>query len=262
MLQYSFMQNALIASILISILCPLIGTFLVLKRQSMIGDTLSHASFAGVALGIMLDFNPIVSSFVFTSLCGIFIESMRGYFKKYAELILVIILTACAGIAITIISTGNSKADVNSFLFGSILTITREDLITMFIMSIISLAVLFLLYNQLVYITFDEEGARIAGVKVKLINYLFALLAGATVASSIRIMGVLVLSSMLAVPVATALQLKKGFKLTLIFSIIFGFIDIISGLFLSYYINSAPGGTIALVSVVVLVIVLIVKRSR
>jgi zinc transport system permease protein len=262
MLQYSFMQNALIASILISILCPLIGTFLVLKRQSMIGDTLSHASFAGVALGIMFDFNPIVSSFVFTSLCGIFIEAMRGYFKKYAELILVIILTACAGIAITIISTGNSKADVNSFLFGSILTITKEDLTAMLIMTFISIAALIFLYNQLVYITFDEEGARIAGVNVKLINYLFALLAGATVASSIRIMGVLVLSSMLAVPVATALQLRKGFKLTLIFSMVFGFIDIISGLFLSYYINSAPGGTIALVSVAVLIIVLITKRSK
>lgn len=262
MLQYSFMQNALIASILISILCPIIGTFLVLKRQSMIGDTLSHASFAGVALGIMMGFNPIISSFVFTSICGVLIESLRGYYKKYAELILVIMLTACAGIAITIISTGNAKADVNSFLFGSILTITKDDLITVFVMSIISVVALFFLYNQLVYVTFDEEGARISGVNVKLINYLFALLAGATVAASIRIMGVLVLSSMLAVPVATALQLNKGFKQTLIYSIIFGFIDIVSGLLMSYYINSAPGGAIAINSVVVLIMVIILKRLK
>lgn len=262
MLQYSFMQNALMISLLISILCPFIGVFLVLKRHSMMGDTLAHSSFAGVAIGIMFNFNPIISSFIFTSICGVLIEFLRSYYKKYAELILVIVLTLSVGIAITIISTGNIGANINTYLFGSILTVSKQELLTVLVLSIISVIMLIILYNQLVYITFDEEGARIAGIKVKLINYIFALIVGATISVSIRIIGILVLSSMLAVPVATALQLNKSFKLTLIYSILFGFIDVIGGLIASYYINSAPGGTIALASVVVLVLVIILKKLK
>lgn len=260
MLQYSFMQNALMISLLISILCPFIGVFLVLRRHSMMGDTLAHSSLAGVAIGIMLNFNPIISSFVFTSICGVFIELLRSYYKKYAELILVIILTLSVGIAIMVISTGNAQANVNSYLFGSILTVSKQELITVSILSILSVITLIVLYDKLVYITFDEEGAKIAGIKVRLINYIFALLVSATISVSIRIIGVLVLSSMLAVPVATALQLNKSFKSTLAYSIIFGFIDIMIGLISSYYINSAPGGTIALTSVIVLCIVIVFKK--
>lgn len=260
MLQYGFMQNAIIAGIFISILCPAVGVFLVLKRYSMMGDALSHASFAGVAVGIVFGYNPIISAFIFTSISGLLIEFLRDYYNKYAELILVIVLTLSIGTAITLISTGKASANVNSYLFGSILTVSKNELYTVFILSIISVVTLSLLYNQLLYITFDENGAKIAGVKVKLINYLFALLVGATISVSIRILGILVISSMIAMPVAAALQLHKGFKTTLILSIIFGFIDILVGLFLSYYINSAPGGTIALTSVAVLLIVLIYKK--
>jgi zinc transport system permease protein len=260
MLQYSFMQNAIIAGVFISILCPTVGVFLVLKRYSMMGDALSHASFAGVALGLVLGYNPIICSFIFTSACGLSIEILRDYYKKFAELILVIIMTFAIGIAITLISTGRANANVNSYLFGSILTVSQNELYTVFILSIISVITLSLLYNQLLYITFDESGAQVAGVKVRLINYLFTLLVGATISVSIRIMGILVISSMIAMPVAAALQLHKGFKATLYLSIIFGFIDIMVGLILSYYVDSAPGGTIALTSVAVLLIILMVKK--
>jgi len=260
MLQYNFMQNALIAGILISILCPCVGVFLVLKRYSMMGDALSHASFAGVAIGLILGFNPIISAFIFTSICGLLIENLRSYYKKYAELILVIIMTLSVGIAITLISSGKANANVNSYLFGSILTVTRGDLITVLTLSLISVFTISILYNQLIYLTLDEEGAIIAGVKVKLINYLFALLVGATISVSLRIMGILVISSMIAMPVAAAMQLNQGFRKTLFFSILFGFIDIIAGLILSYYIDAAPGGTIALTSVAVLLIIMIVKK--
>lgn len=260
MLQYSFIQNAIIAGIFISILCPAVGVFLVLKRYSMMGDALSHASLAGVSLGLILGYNPIICAFLFTSVCGLLIEFLRDYYKKYAELILVIVMTLAIGIAITLISTGRTNANVNSYLFGSILTVSKNELYTVFVLSIISVITLSLLYNQLLYITFDENGAKIAGIKVRLINYLFALLVGATISVSIRIMGILVISSMIAMPVAAALQLRRSFKATLILSIIFGFIDIIVGLFLSYFINSAPGGTIALTSVAVLLIVLLSKK--
>ena len=256
------MQNALIISVFISILCPMIGIFLVLKRYSMIGDTLAHSSLAGVAIGLLSGLNPILSAFLFTSLCGVIIEFLKNYYKKYAELILAIVLSLSVGIAITIMSSGRIHANVNSFLFGSILTVTSMDLYTVLLLTLVSVIAIIVLYNQLVLLTFDEEGAKIAGVNVKLINYIFSILVASTISVSIRIVGVLVLSSMLALPVAAALQLKKGFKATLLFSILFSVIDIISGIFISYYIDCAPGGVTAIISVVMLVLVIIyVKLS-
>jgi zinc transport system permease protein len=254
------MQNAFLAAIFISILCPLVGVFLVLKRYSMMGDTLAHSSFAGVAIGLVFGFNPILSAFIFTSICGLLIEYLRDYYKKYAELILSIILTFSIGVGITLISTGKAGGNVNTYLFGSILTVTKYDLMVMLILSVISIFTLYFLYNKLVYITFDEEGARVSGINYKFINYIFALLVGATISVSIRIMGILVMSSMIALPVATSLQFNKGFKDTLILSLCFGFLDIIVGLILSYFINCAPGGTIALISVFVLLIVIFMKK--
>lgn len=260
MLQYSFMQNALLAGVLISILCPIVGVFLVLRRYSMMGDTLSHSSLAGVAIGLILGTNPLLTAFIFASICGILIEILRNYYKQYSELVMSIILTLSLGIAIILISTGKASANINSFLFGSILTVSSKDLYIISILSIISIILLIFLYNKLLYITFDEQGAFISGINVKLINYLFILLVGATISVSIRIMGILVISSMIVIPVATSMQLNKGFKKTLFYSILFAFIDIILGLILSYYINSAPGGTISLVSVILLVLIIIFKN--
>lgn len=262
MLQSEFMRNAFMASFIISILCPFIGLFLVLRRYSMIGDTLSHSSLAGVAIGLVVGLNPLITAFLFTSLCALIIEFLRDYYKKYAELVMSLVLTFSLGIAIILISSGNASAKVNSYLFGSILTVTKGDILLISTIGIICIIILVLLYNKLVYITFDEEGAKTAGIKVKTINYIFTLLVGATISMSIRIMGILVISSIMIVPVATAMQLKKSFKATLIFSIIFGFVDIMLGLVFSYYINSAPGGTIALTSVFTLIMVIIYERFR
>lgn len=266
MLSYNFMQNALFVSVFISILCPCIGIFLVLRRYSMIGDTLSHASLAGVTIGLMCGQNPVLGAFLFTSFCGALIEFLRSYFKKYTDLILTVVLSLSVGTAITIISSGKLHANADSFLFGSILTVTKFDMAMVLILSLISVLTLIVLYHQMIYIAYDEEAAKVAGVRVRLINYVFSILVASAISISIRIVGVLVLSSMIALPVATALQLEKGFRHTFLFSIVFSFLDIMLGLFLSYYLNVAPGGFTALVSVAMLVLVLagkqIAKRVR
>lgn len=262
MLRYAFMQNAFVVSLFISILCPCIGIFLVLRRNSMIGDTLAHSSLAGIAGGLLVNTSPILGAFVFTSFCGALIEFLRAYFKKYTDLILTIVLSLSVGTAITIMSSGSVHTNINAFMFGSILTVSRNDLITVMILSAISVLTLILLYNQLIYIAFDEDGAKIAGVKVKIINYIFSFLVAATISVSIRIVGVLVLSSMTALPVAAALQLKKGFKTTLFASIIISVIDIMAGLVISFYQGCAPGGITALISVFMLCVVIIIQRLR
>jgi len=260
MLNYEFMRNAIAVSALISVLCPCIGIFLVLRRFSMIGDTLAHASLAGITLGLLSGSNPVVGAFVFTAACGALVEFLRAYFRKNADLILSIVLAACVGIAITIMSSGRLHVSAEGFLFGSILTVSRTDLTIVLILSLVSVLTLLLLYHRLVYIAYDEDAAVIAGVKVRLINYVFMVLAAAAISLSIRIVGVLVLSSMITLPVAAALQLERGFKLTLLFSIIFSIIDVMSGLVLSYYLGVAPGGFTALVSVGVLALIIAGKQ--
>lgn len=262
MFKLEFMQNAFMAGIIISILCPVIGLFIVLRRNSMIGDTLSHSSFAGVSIGLVFGINPILTAFLFTTVCAIIIEMLRDSFKKYAELVMSIVLTFSLGIAIILISSGKATAKVNSILFGSILTVSKSDLLIIGIAGIICMIVLALIYNKLIYVTFDEDGAKTTGINTKFINYLFTLLVGTTISLSINIMGILVISSILVVPVATAMQFKTNFKKTLILSVLIGFIDIICGLILSYIFNTAPGGTIALVSVMVLIISLIINKKN
>lgn len=260
MLNYGFMQNAFIVSFFIAILCPSIGLFLVLRRYSLIGDTLSHGALAGITLAIMSGVNPIFGAFLFTAAAGALIEALRTWFKQYNDLILSIVLSFSVGIAITLISSGAVRANAETYLFGSILTVTKTDVITVIVLSLLSLICLFLFYHKMVYISLDEDMAKIMGIRVKLINYLFSILAAAAISVSLKIVGMLVLSSMIALPAATALQLKDSFKKTLIFSIIFSVIDIMLGLFLSYHLNVAPGGFTALVSVFVLVIIMIIKR--
>lgn len=259
-LGYAFFQNALAVSLLIAILCPCIGVFLVLRRYAMIGDTLSHASLAGVAGGLLLNLNPILSAFIFTAASGALIEFLRGYFRKYTELILNIVLGLGVGLAITIISSGKLRANANSFLFGSVLTVTREDVWTVLALSLAAVAALVFLYDRLLYIAYDEDAARLAGVRVKSINYAFSVLVAAAISVSIRIVGIMVIGSMIAIPVATALQLGRGFKATLIWSILFSLVDIIAGLFLSYFLNVAPGGFTALFSVALLLAIIFAKR--
>ncbi len=262
MLSYTFMQNALFVSVFIAILCPCIGIFLVLRRYSMIGDTLSHASLAGITLALMSNQSPVLGAFVFTALSGALIEFLRGYFKRYSDLILSIVLALSVGTAITIISSGRLRTNADAFMFGSILTVTQTDIYLVLALSVFSVGALILLYHQMLYIAYDEEAARVAGVRVKLINYVFSVLVAAAISVSIRIVGVLVLSSMIALPVATALQLEKGFRKTLLYSILFSVIDIMLGLFLSYYLNVAPGGFTALVSVAMLLVVMSAKAIR
>lgn len=262
MFEYTFMQNAFIVSVLISVVCPLIGIFLVLRRYAMIGDTLAHASLAGVAMGLLVRENPIVSAFFVTSFFGVSIEILRQRFRRYAELILVIILSLSVGIAITIISSGAVHANVESFLFGSILTVSREDVWSVVILSVASIVTVWKLYPQLVLLTFDEEGAVIAGVHSKWINYIFSILVAATISVSIRIVGILVISSLIALPVATALQLGQGFRTTMGAAVVVSFIDIISGLTVSYWLNTAPGGMTAIISVLFLVLVMVCKEMQ
>ena len=257
MFSYTFMQNALIISICIAVLCPCIGLFLVLKRYSMIGDTLAHSSLAGVTLGLLFRESPVLVSFVFTAFAGMMIEFLRQYFKKYTDLILSVVLSVSVGIAITLISSGRLHANADAYLFGSMLTVSNEDMAITGLLSLAAVLTVILNYHQLLYITYDEEAA---GAHVKVLNYVLAFLVAAVISVSIRSVGILVITSMITLPVASALQLGKGFRATFLAAMVYSFLSILGGFFASYYIGAAPGGVTALFAAGLLLVTILAKK--
>lgn len=261
MFSYEFMRNAFSAGFLIGILCPLMGTFLVLKRFSMMGDTLAHSAFAGVALGLVFGQNPSLFSLIYSVLSALLIEYLRNRFKSYEEVVMSVVMTFNVGLAIILASAGKSS-NITAFLFGSILTVEFKDLVLIALVTFLCLVFLRLFYDALLYITFDEEGAAIHGIKVRSMNFLFAILTGAAVGVSIRITGLLVISSLLVLPVATAMNFKKGFRPTLFIAALTGLMTVLIALTLSYHLDTAPGGTIALTSVAFLLVSFLVNLRR
>ena len=262
-LQYGFIQRAILAGILIGIVSPLIGTFLVLRRLSFIGDTLSHTTLAGVAAGLMAGFYPIISGTIFAVLAALGIEQLRKVYKNYEELSMPIMMSTGVGLAVVLISLSEGfKVDVFSYLFGSVIAVSRVDILTISVISIVIIIIVSSLYNELLFLSFDEEGARIGGIPYRIINLIFTVLVALTIASSMRIVGILLVSSMMTIPVAASLQIANSFKQAFLFSIFFAEIAILGGLSLAYYFDLASGGTIVLVSVAILLLILLVKKIR
>ncbi len=263
MLTFGIMQRALIAGLIIGVISPMIGTFLVLRRLSFIGDTLSHTTLAGVAAGILIGANPIITGSIFAVLAALGIEQLRKVYKHYEELSMPIMMSAGIGLAVVLISLSSGfTVDLFSYLFGSVIAVSREDILTISILGLVIVVAVILLYKELLYISFDAEGARLGGIPLNKINLIFTILVALTIASSMRIVGILLVSSMMTIPVAASLQISNSFKQTLFYSIFFAEISIIIGLFSAYYFNLASGGTIVLVSVFILLIILNREKLR
>lgn len=257
MLQYTFMQKALLVGLLVGTLCPTIGLFLVLRRLSMVGDTLAHVSLAGVLLGMFWNLSPLPVALALSALVSLFLEKLRGFFKYYGEISLAVVMASGLGTAVILMGiTRSSDASLASILFGSIITLQNQDIILIGLLSLASYSLLFLYYRELFFITFDEEGARLAGIKVDLFAHLLLMMAAMVIAVGLRIVGALLVSSLMVIPVATGLILKQGFKRTLIWSNLFGLLTVLIGLTTSFYLDLAPGGTIVLTSVLILLFVL------
>ena len=256
---FSFMRYAFFASICIGILCPTIGIFIVLRRFSLLGNTLAHASLAGAATGILCSGNPIPYAIGYSVAAGAGIDLLQSRFPRRSDLTLAIVLALSAGIAVTLMSSGLLHANAESFLFGSILTVDRSDAIAILVLTAAAVLLTFLLRYDMIYVAFDEVAAKFAGVRIRAVSFLFSVIAAASVAASIKILGALVISSMVAI---SALQFRKGSRATAVISIAVSVVSAIGGLFASYALNVAPGGATALISVFILLSVILILRIR
>lgn len=259
--QYDFMVNAFLVGILIAITIPCIGIVVVLKRLSTIGDALSHVSLAGVAAGLTFGLNPIFGAVIFAVLAALGIEKIRKSIPKYGEISTAVIMSVGIGLA-AIFSGFVKSANFNSFLFGSLVAITPFELYLVIGLSVVVLALFFILFRALFYMTFDEESAKLAGIPVKIVGTIFTLLTAVAISISARVVGALVVSSMMVLPVAVSMQIAKSYKQTVLFSILLSSFFVVTGLFLSYYLDLKPGGTIVMTGVLVLIITLLVKAIQ
>lgn len=261
-LQYQFMQRAFIVGILLAIIIPCIGMIVVLKRLSMMGDALSHTSLAGVAMGLVFGINPIVGAICTCILAAFSIEAIRSRIPRYSEISIAVVMSAGIGLAAVMSGFVKSAANFNSFLFGSIVAISDFELALVVILSVVVLTATILLHKELFYIALDEQAAKLAGVPVKKVNFIFTVLTAVTVSVSARCVGALIVSSVMVVPVACAMQFGKSYKQTAFLSVMFAVVFMVTGLFASYYMRLKPGGSIVLTGVITLVIILLLKRRR
>ncbi len=256
------MIRAFEGGIIIALIAPLIGIFLVLRRYSLIADTLSHVSLAGVAIGLLFKINPLITAIGATVLSSILIERLRISKKVYGESALAIFLSGSLAFAIVLIGLANGfSVNLFNYLFGSILTVTQTDIYLIGGVGLLVIATIAALYKELVFITFDEEAAQVSGIPTKLINIVLIILAALTVSLAIPVVGVLLIAALIVIPVVTALQLQKSFKQTIIIAECISVFSVIFGIIASFYLNLSTGGTIVLIAIAIFVIVFLFKTS-
>lgn len=261
--QYSFVIRGLEAGIIIAIIAPFIGIFLVLRRYSLIADTLSHVSLAGVAIGLLLKINPIITAIGSSVLSSFVIEKLRISKKIYGESALAIFLSGSLALAIVLISLAHGfSIDLFNYLFGSIVTVKQSDVFIIGLLGAMVILLLLAFYKELVFISFDEDAAQVAGIPTRSINILLITLAALTVSLAIPIIGILLISALIVIPVITALQFKKSFKETILMAEGISLFSVICGIFTSFYLNLSTGGTIVLITIAVFIFSLLVNRNK
>lgn len=261
--QYEFFQRAIFAGLLVSILSPLIGMFVVVRRFSALSDTLSHVALVGVAIGLITSFSPIFLGIVVAVIAGILIELLRSYKKVYTESALMLFLSgSIAIVSILISSFGGFKVSLSSFLFGSISTVTNTDLYWIGGVFVIVSMLIAIFYKGFLQLSFSEDLAKISGVNVFWLRILITVLASMVVAIGIQVVGGLLIGSLMVIPVITSLQYKLGFQASHFLAIIFSVVALFIGFLAASFYNIPTGGAIVLTNIGLFLISLGVNWRR
>ncbi|MDF2724094.1 MAG: zinc transporter permease [Paenibacillus sp.] len=262
MLHYDFMQRAFCAGGIIALLASTLGVYLMLRRQALMADMLSHVSLAGVAGGVYLHIDPTLGGFVVAVVGAIAVEYLRRAYKTYSEVSVAIIMVGGLSSAVILMSLNKSlNKSFSSYLFGSVVAVNRTELLVMAVVALIGGAFFYLLRRPLYQMTFDEETAKTNGFPVKWISLGFSVLTGMIVAAAMPIVGVLLVSSLIVLPAALAIRIAPGFTAALFISMGIGLAGVLSGLTASYAFSTPPGGTIAFVLLIMLVMGIGVKKA-
>lgn len=248
--EYEFMQHALFAWVLISLICPLLGIFLIVRRYTLISDTLAHSSLTGVIIGLMSGWSPVLTTLIYSMFSAFVIEKLRLTKKLTGDMVLALFLSLnMAFIAIALSLNSRAMLNIWAYLFWSVSLVTEQDLYILIWVFCIVVGVFFTQKKKLMLVTYDEEAARAGGFATQRIQMMFMLLVGMTIAVSFPIVWVLLLSSLLVLPVIAASQIARSFKSTLIIAEIISLVSVVVGIITSYYTDISASGIITLVLV-------------
>ena len=257
LLSLEFMRRAFLAALFIAGIAPMLGVFLVLRRQSLMADTLSHVSLAGVALGFVLNINPNLTTMMTVVLAAIILEYLRTIYRTYSEISIAILMAGGLALALVLMNLngGNSSLSVQSYLFGSIVTITTEQLYFLGILFGIIVLLFFFFRRPMYVLTFDEDTAEVDGLPVRLMSMCFNILTGIAIAVMIPIAGALLISAIMVLPAAISMRLGKSFTAVIAMSVVVGLVGMTSGLVGSFYLSTPPGAMITLVFIAIFLLV-------
>ena len=259
-LDYDFMRRALVAAVLVGLAAPATGVFLVQRRLALIGDGLGHVAVTGVALGLVLDRAPVFVALITAVVGAVALELIRSRREAIAEMALAILFYG--GIAGGVVLVSRAPAggrSLNQYLFGSITTTSTSDLVTFGVLAVVVMAVTIALGPALFTVSSDEEFARASGLPVVPLNLTLAVMTALTVVISMRVVGVLLVSALMVVPVAAAQLVTRSFRSTYLVGIVTGAVVSVAGVVASYYLDTPPGGTIVLFAIAVFAVTLIAQ---
>lgn len=254
--QTEFMQRALIAAVLVGITAPAIGIYLVQRRQALMGDGIGHIAMTGVGLGFLLNSSPVWMATLIAVVGAVTMELIRAYGKTRGDIALAMLFYGgmAGGVLLINLSDTGSNANLSSYLFGSLSTVSDSDVTAICLLAAFVVLVTVGLRKQLFAVSQDEEFARVTGLPVRVLNLLIAVTAAVTVTVAMRVVGLLLVSALMVVPVAAAQQITRSFKVTFILSVVIGTAVTLSGTVTSYYQDVPPGATIVLMAIGVFVV--------
>lgn len=261
MFLYGFMRQAFQASFLISLIAPILGLFLILRRQTLLADTLSHVSLVGVALGLLLGVNPTWTNLLVVIIISLLLEYIRTVYKTYSEISIAILMSGGMAVALVLMSLSDGTSmSLNNFLFGSIVTISTEQVLFLLVITIMIL-LLYVFFKRPMYVlTFDEETAFTAGLPIRFMSIAFNVITGMTIAIVMPIVGALLVSAIMILPAAISMRLSKSFNGVILIGIVVAMIGMFGGLIISYYVGTPPGATITLIFLGLFFIMLLIEK--
>lgn len=250
-----FMQRALLAAVLVGITAPAVGIYLVQRRQALMGDGIGHVAMTGVGLGFLMSANPVWMATLVTVLGAVAMELIRMYGKTRGDIALALLFYGgmAGGVMLINLSPTGSNANLVSYLFGSLSTVSDEDITAISLLAAFAVLVTVGLRRQLFAISQDEEFARVTGLPVRTLNLLVAITAAVTVTVAMRVVGLLLVSALMVVPVAAAQQLTRSFRATFVLAVLIGTGVTLAGTITTYYQDVPPGATIVLLAIAVFI---------
>ncbi|MGX7106198.1 metal ABC transporter permease [Hutsoniella sourekii] len=260
MFQYDFIQRALLAGLAISFITPILGLLLILRRQSLLADTLSHISLAGVALGMLLHLNPTLSTLLVVIFASLIIEYLRVAYSNFSEISIAIMMSAGMAVALILVGLSSNSANfkIDQYLFGSIILITSQEVKLLMALALITLTLYFIFRRPLYVLCYDEDTAFTSGLPVKLMSIIFSVVTGIAISVMMPIVGALLVSALIVIPAATAIKISSSFAQSILIAFAINLIGIFSGISASYYIDTPPGASITLSFVLIFLLVSLV----